>query len=230
MPTYEIVNPSDPYTIKGEPLVVCAMVLLIGQGRYGLDPADDETEDPGLPMFILGGDPEEWLKEKFGVESLAEWLGEDENLEAAADCLESVVIGRAGDRRMVESALAEMPDGESRKRFLAKYHDDKRSSLNDIGGLCQAQAAKFRECLAARAAEEGAGSMSDSTKICRDEFDEWCEGRWQQYASETIERGGLTGRLRFEVSLAGVFRVTLGSKTLYEGESFDEAKVEYEGA
>jgi len=158
MPTYEIVNPSDPYTIKGEPLVVCAMVLLIGQGQYMLRPADDETEDPEFPAFMLGGDPGEWFREKFGVESLAEWLDADENLEAAAECLESVLIGGPKGRRVVEAALAEMPDEESRKRFLAQYRDERRSSLNDIGGLCQAQAAKFRECLAARAAEEGQGA------------------------------------------------------------------------
>lgn len=149
MPTYEIINPSDPYTIKGDPIVVCAMVLLIGRGQYGLRPIDG-TEDPGLPFFMLGGDPGAWFKERFGVESLGEWLDDDGNLEAAAACLESVLIGGQNDRQVIEAALAEMPNEGARKRFLVTYHDKSRSSMNDIGGLCRWQAVKFRECLAKR--------------------------------------------------------------------------------
>jgi len=154
MPTYEIVNPSDAYTIKGEPLVVCVMVTLIGGGAYGVDPCDPETENPDMPMFVFGGDPEAWFKEKFEIESIGAWL--DDHLEEGAVCLESALIGHSSDRRMVEAALAEMPDEESRKRFLAKYRDDKRSSMNDIGGHCEAQAAKFREVLAEEAAQAAA--------------------------------------------------------------------------
>ena len=121
MPTYEIVNPSDPYTIKGEPLVVCVMVALLGDGKYGLRPCEEGVEDPELPFFAFGGDPRAWFKARFGVEELTEWV--EEHLEECAECLESVLIGGERDRRVVESALAEMPDEESRKRFLAKYHD-----------------------------------------------------------------------------------------------------------
>ena len=154
MPTYEIVNPSDAYTIRGEPLVVCVMVTLIGGGKYGVRSCDEGVEDPELPFFAFGGDPEAWFREKFGIESIGSWL--DEHLEEGAVCLESVLIGKPKDRLVVEAALAEMLDEESRKRFLDKRHDDKRSSLNDIGGRCQAQAARFREVLAEEAQQAAA--------------------------------------------------------------------------
>lgn len=69
MSVYEIVNPSDPYTMQGE-FRPCAMAtILLGKGAYVLQ---DEQGETVVPIMFLGGS-EEWSQKTFG-QALADVL------------------------------------------------------------------------------------------------------------------------------------------------------------
>jgi hypothetical protein len=114
---YEIVNPSDPYSIDGEREAVCAAVLLLGEGMYGVQAQDGERELPVL-AFCPGDQPERWWREQFG-RSIGDSLSALRAEMAAA--LATVRLGRPGDPAPRE-----------------------RSSLNDIGARATRLAARLR--------------------------------------------------------------------------------------
>lgn len=136
---YEIINPSDPYTLESDDFKVAAgAVLLVGQGKYGMCSVEEDSET--LPVFLLGG-AEEWLKEH-DMYPFDEWLRA--NAERVAACLETVIIGSLADRKRLERVLACISDPEERAKARFAHHDEKRSSLNDIGKACGIYAKKLR--------------------------------------------------------------------------------------
>ena len=52
---FDLVNPSDPYTLEADDLQVAGVACcLLGNGKYGLTGlGDDAGQD--VPMFLLGG-------------------------------------------------------------------------------------------------------------------------------------------------------------------------------
>jgi hypothetical protein len=128
MKLYEISNPSDPYTIRAEFKIAAAAVLLLGQGKMGIH--TDSGEDEEMPLFIFGGH-EEWLK-KQGMDPLDEFI--KAHLLEIADALDTVLIGSYRNRATFEKVIENIKDPEERQKARATYHDEKRSSLNDIGG------------------------------------------------------------------------------------------------
>lgn len=129
MKTYEIANPSDPYTMQAEDFNVAAVtVAILGNGAYGI---------PGTPI-LFGWD--QWLKER--EIDLPKFI--DARLTEIIACLESVMIGRESDRTEAEEALAAIVE-ENRAEWLKKRHDQRRSSMNDIGGKAQQWAKALRE-------------------------------------------------------------------------------------
>jgi len=119
---YEIVNPSDHYTIACEDeRIACAATLLLGDGKYGLS-VDGASV---MPVFLFGGGLE-WWAEKF-TEPLETVLGRRGEI---AICLRSVVIG---DRTSFEAAIAAIDDAGKRAGFVETWNDRHRSSTNDIG-------------------------------------------------------------------------------------------------
>ena len=112
---FEIINPSDPYTMTAPDLEVAAVaVSLLGDGKYLLKGlGDDAGQD--VPTFLFGGH-DEWFVSKFGM-----------NYE---DTAEHVLNHRAGE-------LAESFDSVTLGR-------EQRSSINDIGGLARSLAAAVR--------------------------------------------------------------------------------------
>lgn len=64
---FEIVNPSDPYTMEADDLQIAAVaVCLLGNGKYM---AKGQGRDDGqdVPFFLFGG-VDEWFIEKFGMD------------------------------------------------------------------------------------------------------------------------------------------------------------------
>lgn len=139
---FEIVNPSDTYTIKSDDLELAAIACcLLGQGQYALDGIDCQES---VPMFLFGGE-EEWFTEKFGSDfttSLTRVL-ETRSTELA-DCMDSVIIGGSANRQSYEKGLELIDDPDKKAKWRDHWHDERRSSMNDIGGRAWKWAEKIR--------------------------------------------------------------------------------------
>jgi len=113
---FEIVNPSDAYTIKADDLQVAAVaVCLLGNGQYMLKGLD-EDKGQEVPFFFFGG-ADEWFTEKFGMsyEDTATQTFKNRS-DSLARALESVTL-------------------------VGSY----QSSLNDIGGRALTLARTIRD-------------------------------------------------------------------------------------
>lgn len=140
---YEFINFSDPYTFKAENCETAALVVLLAGPAYGAETKDSDPE-LHIPIFLVGGDPAAWYKEKFGrtpVEGLDALKGH------VADAFASFMLGGFEDRARYEAALKAIDDPEKRKKFIEEWQDG-RSSLNDIGTWAHSLADKLREAKA----------------------------------------------------------------------------------
>ena len=142
---FDIINPSDPYTIESPSLDVAAVAcIFLSQGKYPFKSLDGGQD---VPVFMLGG-AEEWCKERFN-ESIMELSNRvmDTKMKELADCLDSVLYGDAEERIKF---LAETSDMDRLTFEAARMmrQDDKRSSINDIGERAYRMAAKLRESIA----------------------------------------------------------------------------------
>lgn len=144
---YELINPSDAYTLAAPSHEVAAMACLhLGDGAYGLR---EVGGDFVFPVFLFGGFAE-WVPTAFGM-SQEEYFGpwRREHCCAVVKALRSVVIGSPGDRQIYEAAVAAIPDPAARAAFRDAWHEGRRPSLNDIGryalGLADAMAPVCKE-------------------------------------------------------------------------------------
>lgn len=66
-------------------------------------------------------------------------------------------------------------------------------------------------------------------KFTQREVLDWAERTWKDYASETLTDFGYgsSARLRLSMNHHGMYRVTLGSDTLYEGYEVSKAIAAY---
>ncbi len=129
--TWEIINPSDHYTIEAEDFEAAAIAtLLLGEGSYGLRPEHDDGDE--LPVFLFGGFEEWWAERYPGGEEFGDRI--EARRVDIADVLDSVTIG---SRKEWEQAKAH---GVPRE----EYHDVRRSSLNDIGARAWRMAERLR--------------------------------------------------------------------------------------
>lgn len=126
---YEIINPSDPYSLVTDSReVAAAACLMLGQGAYSLK---EVGSDWSMPLFLLGDidDVREWWSEEFG----GDFEGFPEShLAEIAYALQTVMIGDPKNR-----GLEEMPDNDQ--------HDQDRTSMNDIGRKAWSLAEKMLE-------------------------------------------------------------------------------------
>ena len=128
---YEITNPSDPYTlVADDDKVAMAAVLLLGEGRYGLDREDHAYIMP--PMFGPGTEEiEQWLK-KNDLYPIGEFISSHRNEIAAA--LDSVLVGPRWQRHIVAMMLETLEDDRAKwEKARESHHDKNRGSTNDIG-------------------------------------------------------------------------------------------------
>lgn len=135
---FEIANPSDAYTIEGEILPCGVATMFLGEGKYGLK---DERGETAMPIFLFGGH-EPWLKEN-GGESLDAYVSG--HRAEIATALESVLIGDFADRKRMLGVLACISDPVERAAAQAAWHDERRSSMNDIGARAVRLAKRLRE-------------------------------------------------------------------------------------
>lgn len=124
---FEIINPSDPYTLESDDLEIASVaVVVLGRGQYGMRQIDGDKKFE-MPIFLFGGE-DEWFKENFG-----------DNAE--------VVIGRCfeGKKEQLAAALDSVRIGGIEDRNKSKEeHDKVRSSMNNIGKVAWKYAENLR--------------------------------------------------------------------------------------
>lgn len=140
---YEIINPSDKYTIDCPDLEIAAIAcLLLGEGQYGLKALEKDAEDVPIMMF---GDPDAWFLHHFS-KTLPDVMHHvrDTRTDALAAALDSVVIGGEEHRATLQAILHGIAE-QRRAAARILWHDERRSSMNDIGGRAYAMAKILRE-------------------------------------------------------------------------------------
>jgi len=146
MKTYEIINPSDPYTFHAPDFpTALAVVLLLGEGAYAADPGDD-SERGGIMLGWKEKQAEDYLARHFG--DPGQWC--DAHAAELADAFDSVMSFKRNERTAFDEAVKLIPE-EERAAYRARVHDSNRSSMNDIG----ARAWKFAEGFRAQVAAKG---------------------------------------------------------------------------
>lgn len=138
MTAYELCNPSDPYTFLAPDDELATLVcVLIGEGRTPWRRASDVPDAAPLtgPMDLWGrASHDRW----FGRADWPDLLGARRDEVAAA--LASVLIGTDADRAAYEQETADLA-GDDLAAFAARWHDERRSSLNDFGRYARSLAA-----------------------------------------------------------------------------------------
>lgn len=149
---FEIINPSDPYTIEAPNMkIAAAACVLLGNGAYAFKPLEGEGAVE-VPMFFLGGH-DEWFNENFGQNTEAVCGDVVDNFKAQlAACLDSITYGSATDRREFER-LTEHSEPAERQKLRIERNRNRAGSLNDIAGRAHAYARNLRATLEAKLAE-----------------------------------------------------------------------------
>ena len=147
---FNIINPCDPYTMLAVDLEIAAVAIsAIGEGKYALEEIGGDRSGQ-VPFFITGGH-DEWFTKQFGrnFEATVEHVVTN-RAEALVKALASVFIGTPADVLAFEELAKTCPDEEAYVELKLKKHDEKRTSVNDIGrrawslanGVVQAELAK----------------------------------------------------------------------------------------
>ncbi len=88
MAVFEIINPSDPYTVETDEFAAaCLATIALGYGHYGLKEIGGEGRE--MPIFLFGGH-DAWFRKQFG-KTLPQ-LAEVAPRAKIAQCLESVTL------------------------------------------------------------------------------------------------------------------------------------------
>ena len=124
---YELINPSDPYTFIAEDKETAALTIFLLGTLYGAE-TENREEENSIPVFILGGS-EEWYIKEFGRTPEE---GFAHKKEAVKKALASFMLGHFRDRQRYEAALQAIDDPDKKKIFIENWQDA-CSSLNDIG-------------------------------------------------------------------------------------------------
>lgn len=138
-PIYELVNPSDTYTLRArEQRVAVHAALQLGGGFYALRGAADEEV---MPIFLSTESLEDWLSQTYQATTTEFMAGID--WRELADVLESLVCVPVRYRELYDRALLGMK-GEERINFETEWHEKHTTSMNNIGARAKRMAAIAR--------------------------------------------------------------------------------------
>ncbi|MDG2508667.1 hypothetical protein [Stenotrophomonas maltophilia] len=120
MTVYKIINPSDPYHLTADDLVLAAIAAcLLGHGKYALE-ATDGSE--GVPLFLFGGHDEWFAAQGAGSFDAALTAATGQRAEALAEVLESVtIVGTRSSLNDIGEAAARLAVGV--RRMVAQAHE-----------------------------------------------------------------------------------------------------------
>ncbi len=136
--TYELINPSDPYTFKAPNLEVAGAAVVLLSTSYGaeqVDPKPEPGSDCSTPV-LFGW--QKWLDAR-GINDT--WVVE--HAKEIADALDSFLIGKPSERKDVESMLA-MLTKKQQEKWRAERQDRHRTSMSQIGETAYQTAANLR--------------------------------------------------------------------------------------
>ncbi|MCH8530330.1 MAG: hypothetical protein LAT65_05720 [Saccharospirillum sp.] len=137
---FNIINPSDPYTLEANSHLMAALAIcILGRGAYGGEQLDGD-KSLSVPPFLFGGH-DEWFQENFG--SSFNTCLEQADQKELAEVLDSVLIGDLSVREDYENREAD--DTESWEQRRDRFQFQKRSSVNDIGARAWEYARLLRE-------------------------------------------------------------------------------------
>lgn len=141
---YEIINMSDAYTIEAKDLELAFVAcVLLGRGQYAFEPLGDEGEK--IPFFMFGGQ-DEWCQKHLQKTAGAVLDGVMElRSDELAECLDSCLIGGKDNRQTYFDGLELIDDLAKKEQWRKRWHDERRSSLNDIGGRAYEMAERLRK-------------------------------------------------------------------------------------
>lgn len=151
MTIWEIVNISDPYTMICDDFEVATVAcILLGEGEYGLREVNGERK---VPIMLFGAD---WIENEFrcSAQDLMIRVG-TEKREELAHALDSILIGTPGERVSFSMPMDIIEDQDKRHKWSEDWHDQHRSSLNDIGRHAWAIAKHIRSTKPETMASEG---------------------------------------------------------------------------
>src|SRR5579863_2871519 len=143
---YEIINPSDPYTIEADSLAVAFVAcVFLGSGQYAFKALDTDGVD--IPLFLFGN-TEEWCHDHLGesFKSVIDRVTTEPAKRGELErCLDSCLIGHEEDRKTYQAGLDLIDDPAKRERWRLRWHDDRLSSMHDIGTRAYGMVAALRD-------------------------------------------------------------------------------------
>lgn len=146
MITYELINPSDPYTFKAPSIEIAGLCTVMLSPSFGARQVDPPNPDNERTPMIFGWD--EWFANREIGENFI-----NNHLQEIADAFESFLIGDINKRRDVEEMLALIP-AEKQEEWKASRQDRHRTSMNRIGEAAAQRAKAIREMIHKKQQEE----------------------------------------------------------------------------
>ncbi|ANP79293.1 hypothetical protein A134_23045 [Vibrio crassostreae 9CS106] len=129
---WDVINPSDPVTIKGnDHLTVAVAVCLLGKGHYGAEAIPRGESSLSVPLFLFGN-IDDWFVDNFD-KTFEECL-ESADMVEVSKVLDSAAIGNCSIRIGYDKIMARLVSKEERDSWREEFHDKERSSTNNICG------------------------------------------------------------------------------------------------
>lgn len=128
---WEIITPSDPYTmVSADPIVAALAMLCLLHWRGAAHTVDEpRIETPFFPFGIEAQVAEETVQAMTG-QTIEQAIKRRHR--AIIQALDSVLIGTPRDRALFEAATRYMTPRDA-TAFRAEWHNIRRTSLNNIG-------------------------------------------------------------------------------------------------
>lgn len=135
MITWELINPSDPYTFEAPTVEVAAVTVAFLSTNFGARSVDGSELTP----MLFGWD--QWMKEH-GIDD--EWI--TRHINVVADALDSMLIGSFADRINAIKMLSQLAP-HKRDAWKQKRQNRLRTSLNGIGERAYRMAKELRKAI-----------------------------------------------------------------------------------